>query len=78
MELHHAATPIMDVANLHCACAMRNCDYFEVLVPETSYRYGLKRYVDIDPHGYVHAPSGPGLGVEVDWDYIENNTTFAG
>jgi L-alanine-DL-glutamate epimerase-like enolase superfamily enzyme len=78
MELHHAATPIMDMANLHCACAIRNCDYFEVLVPETSYRYGLKHYADIDPQGYVHAPSGPGLGVDIDWDYIENNTTFAG
>lgn len=77
-ELHHAATPIMDVANLHCACAMRNCDYYEVLVPETSYRYGLREYVDIDQQGFVHAPDGPGLGVKVDWDYIDGHTTFTG
>lgn len=77
-ELHHGATPLMDVANLHCAVAMRNCDYFEVLVPEESYRYGLKRYVEVDAGGNVHAPSGPGLGVEIDWDYVDDHTTFAG
>lgn len=77
-EIHHGATPLMDVANLHCSCAMRNCDYFEVLVPEDSYRYGLKQYLEVDREGDVHAPTGSGLGVEIDWDYIENHTTFAG
>lgn len=77
-ELHHAGTPVMDAANLHCACAMRNCEFFEVLVPENSYRYGLKEYFEIDSEGYVHAPTGAGLGVSIDWDYIENHTTFAG
>ncbi|MHB8992176.1 MAG: enolase C-terminal domain-like protein [Chloroflexota bacterium] len=76
-ELHHGATPLMDVANLHCAVAMGNCDYFEVLVPEDSYRYGLKEYPQVDAEGNVRAPIGPGLGVEIDWDYLENHTTFA-
>ena len=77
-ELHHAATPLADVANLHCACAIRNCEYFEVLVPEDTNRYGLKEYPGIDAEGYIHVVSGPGLGVEIDWDYIDNHTTFAG
>ena len=77
-ELHHGASPLMDVATLHCACAIRNCDYMEILVPETRYEYGLKGYPKIDEQGYMHAPGGPGLGVEIDWDYIENHTTFSG
>jgi len=77
-ELHHAATPLGDVANLHCACAIRNCEYFEVLVPEETYRYGLKEYPGIDADGNMHVISGPGLGAEIDWDYIDNHTTFAG
>lgn len=45
---------------------------------EDSYRYGLKQYVDIDSNGYVWAPSEPGLEVEMDWDYIDNHTTYTG
>jgi L-alanine-DL-glutamate epimerase-like enolase superfamily enzyme len=26
-------------------------------------------------NGYVEMPEGPGLGVELDWDLIENQTT---
>jgi L-alanine-DL-glutamate epimerase-like enolase superfamily enzyme len=70
LELHHAATPLMDWANLHVACAIRNCDWFEVLVPESAYAYGLQVYPHPDPDGLVHAPTGPGLGVEVDWAWI--------
>jgi len=77
-ELHHGASPLMDLATVHCACAMKNCDYLEVLVPEADYQYGLKQYLQIDAQGDVHPPSGVGLGVEIDWDYIENHTTFAG
>lgn len=78
VELHHGASPLMDIANLHCACAMKNCDFLEVLVPEERYQYGLKQYMQVDAQGYVHAPAGAGLGVEIDWDFIENHTTFAG
>lgn len=58
-------------------CLAKGIVFFFVL-PETRYEYGLKRYPKIDGEGYMHAPGGPGLGVEIDWDYIENHTTFAG
>ena len=77
-EIHHGATPLMDMANLHCACAIPNCEYFEVLVPEEGYRYGLKAYPEVNADGYVHAPTAPGLGVEIDHDYIDSHTTFSG
>ena len=78
VELHHGASPLMDIANLHCALAMKNCDFLEVLVPETRYQYGLNRYMHVDAQGNVHAPTGIGLGVEIDWNFIENHTTFSG
>ncbi len=27
----------------------------------------------IDAAGYVHLPTGPGMGYEIEWDYIEDN-----
>jgi L-alanine-DL-glutamate epimerase-like enolase superfamily enzyme len=33
----------------------------------TNYRDGLDA---IDDRGCVYAPEGPGLGAEIDWDYI--------
>ena len=35
----------------------------------------LKEPVDpMDEQGYVSLPDGPGLGVELDWDYISNHS----
>lgn len=28
---------------------------------------------DVDAEGYVHMPEGPGLGLEIDWDWIDAN-----
>ena len=73
LELHHAATPIMNWANLHVACAIPNCGWFEVLVPEERYDFGLRRYAHPDADGMVYAPSEPGLGVEIDWEWVRAN-----
>jgi L-alanine-DL-glutamate epimerase-like enolase superfamily enzyme len=27
----------------------------------------------IDAEGYVHLPKGPGMGYEIEWDYIDDN-----
>jgi L-alanine-DL-glutamate epimerase-like enolase superfamily enzyme len=38
-----------------------------------------KNYSDdldaIDPRGHVPVPQGPGLGVEIDWDWVQAHTT---
>jgi L-alanine-DL-glutamate epimerase-like enolase superfamily enzyme len=77
LELHHAASPIMNFANLQVACAIKNCAYFEILVPEASYDFGLQRYPAIDADGLVVAPSAPGLGVELDRDWIRAHAVEA-
>jgi L-alanine-DL-glutamate epimerase-like enolase superfamily enzyme len=74
----HAPGP----AQRHCMAAVRNSNYYEMALvhPEctnTTPPVYLGDYSDqldsVDSDGTVPVPDGPGLGVEYDWDYIENN-----
>ena len=56
-------------------CSISNADLIEVLVPEKGYEYGLKTHIRVDTDGYLSVPQGPGLGAEIDWDYIKAHTT---
>ncbi len=68
------------LAHRHCIAAIRNTNYYELglLNPKVS---GTKppvyppEFIDelenIDANGHVSVPQGPGLGVEMDWEYIE-------
>jgi L-alanine-DL-glutamate epimerase-like enolase superfamily enzyme len=51
-----------------------NAAYYEQPVPYDSYEYGMKDVIRTGRDGYVQAPSGPGLGVEVDWKAMEDAT----
>ena len=73
-EIHHGGNSLNNVANLHVALAVENCEFFEVLLPDESQKYGLVADVEVDAQGLVHAPSGPGLGAEIDFDLIKNKT----
>jgi L-alanine-DL-glutamate epimerase-like enolase superfamily enzyme len=73
LEIHTAATPLLDVANLHVACAVSNCTFLES--HQEVYRFGLVGSpLDPDEEGYLHLPTGPGLGVELDMDWIDDHT----
>ena len=71
---HHGASPLMNWANLHVLCGATNAQWIEVLVPESGYDFALQSYLVLDHDGFVHAPTGPGLGVALDWDYIRAHT----
>lgn len=73
LEIHTANTPLLDVANLHVACAARNTTMVEVHHPV--FRFGLRHHpLEPDAQGLVHLPAGAGLGVELDFDWIDNHT----
>ena len=72
-EIHHGGNSLNNVANLHITMAIPNCDYFEVLLPDHAQKHGLVRDIEVDGEGFVHAPTGPGLGYEIDWDLINAN-----
>jgi L-alanine-DL-glutamate epimerase-like enolase superfamily enzyme len=73
-EIHHGSNSLNNVACLHIAMAIRNCEYFEVLLPDAANKFGLVEDIEVDSQGLVHAPIGPGLGVEIDFDWIKHNT----
>jgi L-alanine-DL-glutamate epimerase-like enolase superfamily enzyme len=59
------------VANLHVIMAIRNCEFFEVLLPAGAQKYGLAEDIEVDGQGLVRAPNGPGLGARIDFELIE-------
>jgi len=75
-EVHCTTMGFMDMANLHVSCAIKNCEFFELLVPEEPFRFPMKDKYPIDRQGIAHVPQKPGIGVELDWDAIE--TTCVG
>ena len=70
-EIHHGGNSLNNVANLHVIMAIRNCEFFEVLLPAEAQKYGLAQDIEVDSQGLVHATSGPGLGAAIDFELIE-------
>ena len=64
------------IASLHAACATHNTKYFERLVPETYYSPpGIRdASIEIDSDGCARPWDRPGLGVDVDWRWVEKHT----
>jgi L-alanine-DL-glutamate epimerase-like enolase superfamily enzyme len=69
-EVHHGGNSLNNVANLHVIMAIRNCEFFEVLLPDEAQKYGLLEDITVDGTGHVHAPQGAGLGAAIDFDLI--------
>lgn len=65
--------------NLHVVAACGNCRWYErgLLHPFLDYDEGvdyLRSLSDpMDEDGFVHVPDRPGLGEDIDFDFIENN-----
>jgi len=91
MKLAHAAEALgLDVemhgpgpAQRHLMTSIRNTNYYEMGLVNPKVKWGsskvLLNYRDdldaIDDKGCVFAPEGPGLGVELDWAYINAHRT---
>ena len=74
-EVHHGGNSWNNVAQLHLIMAIRNTEYFEVLLPEAAQQYGLLRDIEVDAEGFVHAWNAPGVGAEPDMELIRAKTT---
>ena len=64
----------------HCIAAIRNTNYYELgllhpLIKTTKPPIYPPEFTDelesVDANGHIPVPQGPGLGVELDWDYIK-------
>lgn len=69
-ELHHGGNSLNNVANLHVLMAIQNTEFFEILLPSGSQKYGLAQDIEYDAQGMIHAPTGAGLGAQIDFELI--------
>ena len=73
LEIHGLGGFLSDIANLHVALSVENCRFVEAHHP--IYEQGLiGRPLAIDADGHRVLPDAPGLGVELDWDWIDDHT----
>jgi L-alanine-DL-glutamate epimerase-like enolase superfamily enzyme len=75
LELH-----VGGPAHLHCMSAIRNSNYFEhgLLHPQVDWMANQGFVTDverIDDSGQIAVPDGPGLGVEIDWEFVDRRST---
>jgi L-alanine-DL-glutamate epimerase-like enolase superfamily enzyme len=75
----HAPGP----AHRHCFASIRNCNYYEMglvnpklpRLKSSIYKDGYSDELDsVDSNGHVAVPQGPGLGVEIDWEWVKKHT----
>src|SRR6201982_1284707 len=71
MEVHHGGNSLNNVANLHVIMAIRNTEFFEVLLPDAMQKYGLAEDITVTRAGLVRAPTEPGLSAHIDFELIE-------
>jgi len=62
---------LCQAANLHVMLASPHTSYFELPFPAEPWEYGVVEPFRPDAGGSVAAPSGPGLGVTMDWEWVE-------
>jgi L-alanine-DL-glutamate epimerase-like enolase superfamily enzyme len=73
-EIHHSGNSLNNLGNLHLCMSLKNTTMFEVLLPHAAHKYGMARELEIDGDGLLHAPTGPGLGAEIDFALIARQT----
>jgi len=73
LEIHTAASPILDIANLQVGCAFEAGSFLEA--HHDMFCFGLMGDpLRVREDGCQHLPEGPGLGLELDWDWIDDHT----
>ncbi len=69
-EIGTAGNSLMNIANLHVICSVQNCAYYEYWMPTQAHQFGLVEDIRLDDEGRLRAPTAPGLGFELDSDWI--------
>jgi L-alanine-DL-glutamate epimerase-like enolase superfamily enzyme len=72
---HHGGGGLGTIAHLHLVASWPHAPYLELLhdPPIGSYRHRFAVFKDppaVDTAGYINLPQGPGLGVEIDPDFL--------
>jgi L-alanine-DL-glutamate epimerase-like enolase superfamily enzyme len=76
----HGANP----AIRQCMASVRNTNYYEMglVHPSAPISHAPDLYLDyddsleaVDSNGHIPVPKGPGIGVEINWDWVNANRT---
>ncbi len=70
-EIGTAGNSLLNIANLHVICSVRNCAYYEYWMPTDAHQFGLVEDISLNERGMLEAPTAPGLGFDLDWDWID-------
>ncbi|MET8953757.1 enolase C-terminal domain-like protein [Streptomyces sp. NPDC004393] len=73
-EIHSYGPPLNLAMYLNVALAVPNCEFAEVIVPESVLSMGMADVLRVNKDDYLEAPKNPGLGYRIDRDAIENLT----
>jgi len=73
-EIGTAGNSYMNAANLHVIFSVANCDYFEHWMPMAAHQFGLIDDFARNAKGVIQAPTLPGIGYKIDWEWIRANT----
>jgi L-alanine-DL-glutamate epimerase-like enolase superfamily enzyme len=74
VELISYGHTLIQATNLQVALAFGRTSYFEQAVPPEPFEHGVRDPIRTGQDGLVHPPDGPGLGVELDDEAIEDAT----
>ncbi len=69
-EIGMAGNTLLNAANLHVIMSITNCDYFEYWMPLAAHQWGVQEEIKLNERGVLDAPMGPGLGFDLDEDWI--------
>lgn len=69
-EIGVGGNAAMNAANLHVQLSVANSSYHEYLFPRSTEEFGLETYLRPDNAGVLAAPTGPGLGLQLDEAWI--------
>ena len=69
-EIGTAGNSLLNAANLHVICSIANCDYYEWWMPAEAHQFGLVDHYGLNDRMMLDAPESPGLGCELDEEWI--------
>ena len=73
LEIHGLGAPLLDAANLHVALSIENCRFVRGAPPDLRAAASRAARWPSTPTAR-HLPDAPGLGVEMDWDWVDDHT----
>jgi L-alanine-DL-glutamate epimerase-like enolase superfamily enzyme len=78
-EIHAFGPEPSSVAGLHLALSQKPVSYYEACYPRAEFEVpGIEVPTRLSPDGTVAAPETAGLGLEIDWSYLERKIEWVG